>query len=158
MLRNLILLLLCVGLVACAGTEVQQKHPVMAEEVVISVTKEPQIAIPAAAKFVKISDVVMFDFDSSVIREDADAILDGVAKLMSEFPQTVLSLNGFASKEGPIDYNVTLSQARANAVKEALIAKGVPAESIASSIGLGATIDFGDILKLNRRVMILSIN
>lgn len=156
MIRYILLLLLCVGLVACASTEVQ-KYPVETEEVVISLS-EPEIAIPAAAKIVRISDVVMFDFDSSVIREDQMPMIDSVAKLMNEFPQTILALNGFASKEGPKEYNLTLSQARADAVKDALIAKGVPADRIAGSLGLGATIDFGDLLKMNRRVMILSVD
>ena len=161
MLRNILLLLLCVGLVACASSQVETTKLVQTEEVVIvakEAASEPQIAIPAAAKIVRIADVVMFDFDSSVLREDQKPVLDSVAKLMAEFPQTVLALNGFASEEGPNEYNVVLSQARADAVKDYLISKGVPAEGIAASVGLGETIDFGDILKLNRRVMVLSIN
>jgi peptidoglycan-associated lipoprotein len=61
----------------------------------------------------------MFDWDKSVIRADQEIVIDKVAALMAEYPDTILALNGHASIEGTETYNLALSQRRADSVKAA---------------------------------------
>jgi outer membrane protein OmpA-like peptidoglycan-associated protein len=143
---------LCVALMffACAGNnaKIVQTAPC------ISIA-EP-VVIPDAP-VIKIIEPVMFDWDSDVIRDDQNPTIDRVADIMKEHTDIVLVLEGFASVEGPEDYNLDLSKRRAESVKSALVDLGVSADRITTN-GLGETEQFGSELPPNRRVMVLSVN
>jgi outer membrane protein OmpA-like peptidoglycan-associated protein len=105
---------------------------------------------------IKVSEPVMFDFDSDVIRDDQYATINNVAKIMSDNNDIILMLEGHASVEGPESYNLDLSQRRADSVKSVLVDLGVSSERISTN-GMGETDAFGEELSTNRRVMVLSI-
>jgi len=117
----------------------------------------PVIAAAKATK-IKILKPVLFDFDKSNIRADQDSVITEIASLMAEYPDTTLVIEAYASKEGPEKYNLKLSQKRANSVKAALVGAGVKADRIVSTIGKGETGVFGELLKLNRRAIVLSVD
>jgi outer membrane protein OmpA-like peptidoglycan-associated protein len=123
----------------------------------VATVDEVPVVIAKATK-IKILEPVMFDWDKSVIRADQEDVLNKVAALMAEYPDTALVLDGYASEECATDYNLALSQDRADAVKSALIMKGVDADRIVNVVGQGEATVFGDLLKLNRRVMVLSVD
>jgi OOP family OmpA-OmpF porin len=73
-------------------------------------------------------------------------------------PSVKFNLNGYASIEGTEEYNKTLSQDRANAVKEYLVNSGVSSASL-TAMGYGTASPVGDNSTeagraLNRRVEI----
>lgn len=70
--------------------------------------------------------LVFFDWDKSLITAEAAAILDRAAEQFAATGQTSVALAGHADKSGKDDYNVRLSQRRADAVKAYLAGKGVP--------------------------------
>lgn len=70
--------------------------------------------------------LVFFDWDRSVVTAEAAAILDRAAEQYMATGQTSVALAGHADKSGADDYNVRLSQRRADAVKAYLAGKGVP--------------------------------
>lgn len=80
---------------------------------------------------------VQFAFDSSVITEDSAAILDEVANMLRNSPRNV-EISGHTCNIGSAEYNMGLSERRAQAVKSYLVKKGVPASSL-SSRGYGLT-------------------
>lgn len=80
---------------------------------------------------------VQFAFDSSAITEDSAAILDEVAKMLLKSPRNV-EVSGHTCNIGTAEYNMGLSNRRANAVKAYLVKKGVPASSITTK-GYGLT-------------------
>jgi len=113
--------------------------------------------IPEKATKIKILEPVMFDYDEANIRADQEEIVTKISDLMEEYPDTNLVINGHASTEGTDDYNQALSQRRADAVKAALIEKGVAEDRICDTIGIGEVDIFGEILELNRRVVVLDV-
>lgn len=114
--------------------------------------------LPEVAKVIKIKENVMFDWDSYAIRADQTDILDAVAAYMAEYPETTLALKGHASEEGATDYNLDLSANRAEAVRGALYERGVEPARIVEVMGVGETTLFGELLELNRRVLVLSVD
>jgi OmpA-OmpF porin, OOP family len=74
--------------------------------------------------------LVFFDWDKSNITAEAAAILDRAAEQYAATGQTRVALAGHADKSGKDDYNVALSQRRADAVKAYLAGKGVPADAM----------------------------
>lgn len=63
-------------------------------------------------------------------------------------------VTGYASENGPEDYNQELSVRRAQSVKDALVAEGVHEDQI-EVVGEGETTEFGEDLDLNRTVVIV---
>jgi len=74
---------------------------------------------------------IQFEFDSSVLKTSSYAELDRLAKDLRASNSSVV-LDGYASSEGLPSYNVTLSQDRANAVKQYLVNAGVTASKIST--------------------------
>jgi outer membrane protein OmpA-like peptidoglycan-associated protein len=72
---------------------------------------------------------VYFDVDSAQIRADQQPTIDRCAARFSEAEGKV-ALEGFADETGPDHHNLKLSQRRAQAVKDALAQRGVPADNL----------------------------
>ena len=76
--------------------------------------------------------IVFFDWDKSDITAEAASILDNAANAYAPTGQARVQLAGHADKSGGDQYNVGLSQRRADAVKAYLAGKGVPDSAIAT--------------------------
>jgi outer membrane protein OmpA-like peptidoglycan-associated protein len=73
----------------------------------------------------------LFDLDRSVLRPDAKAALDAVAARLSVTPhEGNVRVTGHTCDLGPDAYNLKLSQRRAVAVRDHLVAAGLPASRI----------------------------
>ncbi len=70
--------------------------------------------------------LVFFDWDKSLITADAALILDRAAEQFKATGQANVALAGHTDTSGNADYNMRLSQRRADAVKAYLAGKGVP--------------------------------
>lgn len=92
---------------------------------------------PAAEKVTLAADA-LFDFDKSVLRPEGKAKLDDVVAKMSEIKLEVIIAVGHADRFGTAAYNQKLSERRAAAVKDYLVAKGVEANRVYTE-GKGST-------------------
>lgn len=79
---------------------------------------------------------VRFELDSARLTASSEAILDRAASFLLGQPQLHVVVAGHTDSLGDADYNEKLSWARAQAVADYLIAKGVPAHRL-SVIGYG---------------------
>lgn len=66
---------------------------------------------------------VFFKLASSAITADQMPNVEMIADYMKDHPKSVVVIKGYASPEGNYEYNVKLAQARAEAVKKALVGK-----------------------------------
>jgi OOP family OmpA-OmpF porin len=82
--------------------------------------------------------MVFFDWDSSVLSEQAAGTIGQAAGAFRQFGTARVMTTGHADTSGPADYNMALSLRRANAVKDMLVRDGVPAQAI-TIVGKGET-------------------
>jgi peptidoglycan-associated lipoprotein len=73
----------------------------------------------------KLDNVVYFDFDSYVVKPEAQSLLAGHAKRLAADRNAKVSLAGHTDDLGGREYNLALGQKRADAVKRALGILGV---------------------------------
>ena len=84
-----------------------------------------------------------FAVNSSAIRAGLYTELDRVAQVLATYPQTTIFVAGHTDSTGSEEYNLQLSQRRADSVKNALIQSGVAAQRI-SAVGYGEGQPVGD--------------
>jgi outer membrane protein OmpA-like peptidoglycan-associated protein len=68
---------------------------------------------------------ILFDFNKSEIKPESTPILDEIADVMLSDPKVKLEIQGHTDNVGGVEYNITLSEARAKAVYDAIISRGV---------------------------------
>jgi outer membrane protein OmpA-like peptidoglycan-associated protein len=64
---------------------------------------------------------ILFDLDKADIKPDSKATLDEVSKLLKSQPGLNLVVSGHTDNQGTFDYNLSLSQRRAESVVSALV-------------------------------------
>ncbi len=102
---------------------------------------------------------VLFDSGHAVLKPGAQRSIDQLAAFLKTHPEQSIQVNGFTDSRGSEALNESLSQRRAQAVRDALVAQGIDASRILAS-GLGesypvASNDTAAGRQLNRRVEII---
>ncbi len=88
-------------------------------------------------KEIRITQQIQFEFNKAVIKPGISyKILDEVVAVLADNPKIALEVQGHTDNEGGDDYNMKLSQSRADAVRAYLVAQGIEARSTASVQGL----------------------
>jgi peptidoglycan-associated lipoprotein len=70
----------------------------------------------------------LFDYDSSMIRDDARSVLQRNAEYLKRWPSTRISIEGHADSRGTNEYNLGLGDRRASAVRDYLVSLGITAD------------------------------
>ena len=73
---------------------------------------------------------IYFGFGSSRILSSEESKIDEIAEYLKANADKKLTVTGWASRTGKWEYNLKLSRWRANAVKKALVARGIDASRI----------------------------
>lgn len=94
--------------------------------------------VVVTAREIRITQQIHFEFNKAVIKKESFQILDAVRDVLVGNPQITLEIQGHTDNIGQAPYNLKLSQARADAVRQYLIGKGIPAARIAAK-GYGMT-------------------
>jgi peptidoglycan-associated lipoprotein len=77
-----------------------------------------------------VGDRVYFDTDLSSVREDGRATLAKQAEWLKKYTNYPILIEGKCDERGTREYNLALGERRATAVRQFLIAQGVPAARI----------------------------
>jgi outer membrane protein OmpA-like peptidoglycan-associated protein len=98
---------------------------------------------------------ILFASGSYVLSENTKTIINEFSKFLNENQSIQISIQGHTDDQGDANKNITLSQNRANAVKEYLISLGINADRL-EAIGYGAAKpkvpnDSEENRKMNRR-------
>lgn len=123
-----------------------------------NLTVEP---VPAAAR-PSLSLLIEFDFDSDRVRPESQQALQRLALALnsSELAQARFAVEGHTDAKGRPDYNLRLSQRRADAVRDVLQSNGVEAARLVTS-GKGSS-ELADPARpaapANRRVRIVNLD
>jgi outer membrane protein OmpA-like peptidoglycan-associated protein len=102
---------------------------------------------------------VLFDTGKAELKSGAGRKIDQLAQFLVEHPERRVQVDGFTDSVGPDEYNEDLSQRRADAVKSALLSRGVAPSRIGTE-GYGkaypvASNDDSGGRQLNRRVEVV---
>ena len=97
---------------------------------------------------------ITFDFDSATIKPGFYTPLNDVAATLIDYPQTAVDIVGHASADGPDDYNMRLSQQRAESVQNYLVSQGMRSVRL-QAVGMGETQPTGLGYEADRRVEII---
>lgn len=98
----------------------------------------------------------LFDFDSATLKPGAYAEVDRVANVLAQYPETIIRVEGHTDTKGNEQYNQMLSERRAEAVKAAIIQRGVDPSRI-ETVGYGESQPVSSVDALNRRVAVVII-
>ncbi|HLG49449.1 MAG TPA: peptidoglycan-associated lipoprotein Pal [Reyranella sp.] len=77
-----------------------------------------------------VGDRVFFDTDLSNIREDGRGTLAKQAEWLKKYTNYPITIEGKCDERGTREYNLALGERRANAVRQYLVAQGIPASRI----------------------------
>ena len=98
----------------------------------------------AVAQVASVKMKVNFGFDSTSVEEKSFADLEELATFLKRFSDLQVDVEGHTDSTGPEDYNMTLSQRRAQAVVDVLV----------NQYGIGDFIAFTQALRADAEVII----
>ena len=87
----------------------------------------------------RLSMDALFDFDKATLRPEGKKELDELARRLAVTEYQTLTIVGYADRIGPAAYNQKLSERRAAAIRDYLVAQGIDGQRIAAS-GVGETV------------------
>ena len=73
---------------------------------------------------------VLFDYDSSVLRDDGRSAASRNADYLKRWPSVRITVEGHADSRGTSEYNLALGERRAAAVKDYIVSLGVQGDRI----------------------------
>ena len=85
---------------------------------------------------VTFNNPILFDTDSSMLKPDARSLLEHVASVLQQYPDTNVLVKGHTDNTGSETHNLQLSDRRSNAVRNYLVTLGVSGERM-RAMGFG---------------------
>lgn len=84
----------------------------------------------------KLKSDILFDTNQAKLKVAAQNNILELANIMKKYPENVLTVRGYTDSTGSDKVNMPLSQNRAEAVKNQLVAGGIPVNTV-SAVGMG---------------------
>ncbi len=102
------------------------------EEEVAEIIEEEPIQIFEEEAVIYELDNIFFDFDSADLTKESFPALDYLLEILLANPNEVVEISGHTDNVGSSEYNLGLSERRAQAVVNYLVGKGIPPENLLS--------------------------
>jgi peptidoglycan-associated lipoprotein len=148
-MKNFVLfVLLATVLSACAGKQAIKEEPKAVAPMVAPSSSDKNTNLPAPPVVSSTHDnkievnpltdpnnilskrSIYFDYDKYEVKPEFQALVEAHAKYLMGHPQASLKLEGNADERGSAEYNLSLGQKRAVAVKKVMNVLGVPDKQI----------------------------
>jgi len=138
---------------AIAGNQVGRYMDRQEREMREALDRQEQASIRREREILRATfdEDLFFDFDSAELKQGGLGELDRVADVLNKYRKTTIRIEGHTDRSGPAEYNQKLSERRAEAVKEALIQRGVIQERLKAE-GYGESQPVSSEPARNRRV------
>ena len=111
---------------------------------------------PAAAGETLLVEQVLFRVNSTTVDPPFDPVLDGIATTLIDNPGATAEIIGYTDRFGSLEYNMTLSRQRAQAVANRLIQRGIAADRLRAE-GQGPRESDDDISRAEERVVEVTV-
>ncbi len=111
----------------------QQMNQALANSEAASVKREGNLLA------ITLKGDVSFDTNSATVRQGLYAEIDRISSVLTQYPQTVIRVEGHTDSVGSDSYNLDLSNRRAVAVKNLFVQRGVTDARI-EAVGYGETV------------------
>ena len=108
-----------------AGGAIGNKMDKQAREIDNALPGADVVRVGEGIKLVLNENAVRFDTSKSTLTASAKTNLDKLVTVFNEYPDTNIVIYGYTDSTGKLEFNQTLSEQRANAVKGYLISKGI---------------------------------
>lgn len=110
---------------------VEVEKPVEVERIVERVVeRKEKVPVMVDTVFCDLLENIHFEFDKDVITLVSHKILDRLAALLKNYPDSHFLITGYTDARGSAQYNLRLSERRAKAVYKALLERGVPSHML----------------------------
>jgi outer membrane protein OmpA-like peptidoglycan-associated protein len=113
------------------------KDDAAATSIVRFIKRKERVAQKMGYKVLEKYALILFDFNSSEIKERNKAIVDQIIERMKQFPAADVKVVGHTDNIGKEEYNMKLSERRAKAVYEQILAGGMTAGERLTYAGAG---------------------
>ena len=98
----------------------------------------PEIAKADIVRITYIGSKIFFENNSDKLKVASLSQLDELTKILNKYSEATLTIEGHTDNVGADEYNMTLSQKRAESVKNYLVQKGISTDRLIS-VGMGET-------------------
>jgi outer membrane protein OmpA-like peptidoglycan-associated protein len=128
-----------------AGGVIGNKMDKQAREIDTALPGADVVRVGEGIKLVLGENAVRFDFNKSTLTPQAKTNLDKLVTVFTDYPDTNIVIYGYTDNKGSVDYNLKLSQERANAVKSYLVKKGLVSTRLTTTgMGIADPIETND--------------
>ena len=108
------------------------------------IRRQERLAQKMGYKVVEKYALILFDFDSSAIKDRNRVIVDRIISRLREIPSATVTIVGHTDIIGTEDYNLKLSERRAKAVYDQMIEAGLTAGENITHQGVGPSFPLYD--------------
>ncbi len=99
--------------------------------------------VTVTEKKIELKQTVFFDTNKATIKPVSFPLLDDVAHAMTDNPKITVEVQGHTDSQGEDDFNLKLSQRRAESVRNYLIKRGISSDRM-TPVGYGETTPIAD--------------
>lgn len=121
-----------------SGAVIGHKMDKQAEDISKSIP-DAKVARVGEGIVVEFSSNILFGFDKSTLSSEAKINLNKLIKILDEYPDTNIEIQGHTDSKGSKAYNQTLSEQRADAVADYLNSGNISSTRL-KSVGYGETL------------------
>ena len=120
------------------AAQLREEQEKMRAELSTTLSRLAKVREEARGIIVTLPGNIFFDFNKADVKPAMQEQLTEIAKALAAVPDQNLLIEGHTDSDGPSEYNLILSEKRAQSVRSILLAGGIPAERIETK-GYGQT-------------------